>query len=82
MTYARRKRLVNLEASAEAGGRGELDPLGEEVWGGERPLFEMAVGQGGGTDSHLPCLSHSLQGHPGLMGDVDEVPTSWVMWGC
>lgn len=81
MTYARRKRLVNLEASAE-GGRGELDPLGEEVWGGERPLFEMAVGQGGGTDSHLPCLSHSLQGHPGLMGDMDEVPTSWVMWGC
>lgn len=36
----------------------------------------MAVGQEGGTDSYLPCLSHLLQGHPGLMGDVDEVPMS------
>ena len=27
----------------------------------------MAVGRGGGTDSHIPCLSYSLQGHAGLM---------------
>lgn len=61
---------------------GELDPLEKEVWGGERPLFEMAMGRGGGTDSHIPCLSYSLQGHAGLMGDMDEVLMSWVTWGC
>ena len=57
-------------------GWGELDFLGKEAWGGQRLLFETAVGQEGGTDSYLPCLSHLLQGHPGLMGDTDEVPTS------
>lgn len=74
MTYAHRKRLVNLEALG--GWWGELDPLGKEAWGGQRPLFEMAVGQEGGTDSYLPCLSHLLQGYLGLMGDMDEVPMS------